>query len=76
MRTNPTYEKFAKIIGPDLLRVVEQNLGGKYIRIRKYAQRIDAVHYAGRPLTIHAIMEIFDKSERQAVRIKKILQDK
>jgi hypothetical protein len=76
MRSNPTYEKFAKIIGPDLLRVVEQNLGGKYLRIRKYAKRIDAAHYAGRPLTIHAIMEIFGKSHRQAIRIKKILQGK
>lgn len=66
-----TYERFAKIIGRDLLRAVERSLGGRTIRIRKYSERPDLARFMGKPITIRALAELLRCSERQAIRIKK-----
>jgi len=65
------YERLAKIIGPHLMEVVERELGGKQIRIRKRRTRVDLSQYYGKPLTLRAIMQIFSVSMSTAKRLMK-----
>jgi len=69
-----TYDRLKKIIGANLMLQVERCLGGKLIRIRKAAVRVDLEEYRGKPLTLSAVTRIFCCSISQAKRIKKRLK--
>lgn len=65
-----TYERFSKIIGKDLLKVVERSLGGRAIYIRKYSERPDVSQFIGKPITNVILAKLLHCSTRQVIRIK------
>jgi len=70
-----TYERLARLIGRDLMRMVERQFGGQQIRIRKYVPGADLSQFADKPISVSVLARIIGKSRRHAARIRKKLDD-